>query len=112
MADAPTSANNTANTAPIVALPDTTVPAFVVGCAGALVLWLALVSVAVSELLSLLLPDGGGAGDGGGPELDIAFCLKAAAVISPVVGGLTARTIPDLQSFPTEEKNLARSQLL
>lgn len=40
------------------------------------------------------------------PELDIAFCLNASAVLSPVSGGLTARTMPDVQSEPTEEKNL------
>lgn len=40
-----------------------------------------------------------------GPELDIAFCLKAAAVWSPDKGGFTARTIPDLQSLLADEKN-------
>ena len=42
----------------------------------------------------------------GGPELDMAFCLNASAVLSPDSGGFTARTMPDLQSVPTEEKNL------
>lgn len=37
----------------------------------------------------------------------MALCLKASAVVSPVRGGLTDRTMPDLQSEPTEEKNLS-----
>lgn len=40
------------------------------------------------------------------PELAIALFLNASAVWSPVNGGLMERTIPDLQSEPTEEKNL------
>lgn len=55
---------------------------------------------------AVLLKEGGL--DGGGPELDMAACLKAAAVMSPVVGGFTASTMPDLQSLPTDEKNLTR----
>lgn len=41
------------------------------------------------------------------PELESAFCLNAAAVMSPLVGGLTERTMPDRQSPPTDEKNLS-----
>lgn len=40
------------------------------------------------------------------PELAIAAALNAAAVCSPVVGGFTENTMPDLQSDPTDEKNL------
>ena len=38
------------------------------------------------------------------PVLASAFCMNAAAV-SPLVGGFTARTIPDLQSELAAEKN-------
>ena len=52
--------------------------------------------------------DGEGGGEDGEPALDMAACLKASAVWSPERGELTARTMPFLQSSPTEEKSLSR----
>ena len=42
------------------------------------------------------------------PEPDIAASLNASAVWLPESGGLMARTMPFLQSSPTEEKNLVQ----
>jgi len=39
------------------------------------------------------------------PPSAIALALNAAAVCSPVAGGFTERTMPEVQSLPTEEKN-------
>ena len=64
-----------------------------------------LVTVTLEDAGTLAGELGEGA-DGEDPELDIAFCLNASAVLSPVRGGLTAKTMPDVQSEPTEEKNL------
>lgn len=47
--------------------------------------------------------DAEGDGEGGAPVLDMAFCLKASTVWSPENGGFTAKTMPFLQSSPTEE---------
>ena len=69
-----------------------------------LLLWVTvtLPEVAADDgLISLLEADGCCE-----PELAIALALNAAAVWSPLVGGLTASTMPSLQSEPTDEKNL------
>lgn len=101
-------ATTPANTTSIFAMPDT----------AALVSLVLEGSVAVGEgggaLLSLvceaplpLVPeaDEEGGGDDGVPVLALALSTNAAAVCSPVIGGLTERTIPDLQSWLAAEKN-------
>lgn len=75
----------------------------VVGCgAGDVALAAALLVVLVLEIWSLEA----GEEDDGVPVLAMALFRKASAVWSPLSGGLMERTIPDLQSVPTEEKNL------
>lgn len=71
--------------------------------------WLTLASES-AETVGVTSPEvGKGLELGALSVFTIAFALKAAAVSSPVVSGLTARTMPDLQSDPTEEKNLPRA---
>ena len=72
--------------------------------AGEVALLAALVAVPVLEDCSLEAEEEGE--NDVLPELAIAAFLKASAVWSPDNGGFMERTIPDLQSVPTEEKNL------